>query len=251
MADLSTDDLQARLSSLQEELLACQRLALLGNLAAMVAHEFNNLMTPVIARAEASLSMDDTAFMRKALERTLVQSQRAIAVTRHLLDMAHDAAAGDDEPASVHAAVTEAIETITRPFEKDGITLELDVPEDLRVKARPELLCQLFMNLLLNARAAMKGLEGELRVSAHANGDFVRIDVCDSGQGIEPDRLEKVVNPFLAADPHENPNDWRETGIGLSVCRMIARHHGARLHATNNDGRGCTFTVCWPSGTPE
>src|SRR5512143_3989183 len=65
------------IQQLQAELVACQRLAMLGNMAAMVAHEFNNLLTPIMVRAEAALaSGNDVPFMRKALERALIQSQR-------------------------------------------------------------------------------------------------------------------------------------------------------------------------------
>ncbi len=247
--DDSPGNLEFALRSSQDELIACQRLAMLGSLAAMAAHEFNNLMTPVVARVEAALTGDDVPFMRKALERTLVQSQRAIALSRHLLGLAHS----DYRPTeicSVAGAVREAIETTARPCEKDGIDLRVSVPGELAVCAQHDLLCQVLLNLLLNARQAMMGIEGVLAITAAADGDYVRIDVRDNGKGISSEALERVFNPFLAADPYERPNDWQHVGLGLSVCRMIAHHHGATLQALPNEGRGCTFRLCWPKTGP-
>lgn len=246
----SAEQLRAVIRELQDELVACQRLALLGSMAAMVAHEFNNLLTPITARAEAALlSADDVPLMRKTIERTLIQAQRAKAVTHHLLGLAHN----EPRPlqaCSVAAAVREAIETATRPFEKDGIELRIAVPEDLQVRAREDLLCQVLLNLLLNARQAMKDTSaGTLSITAQAIGDRVRIDVRDTGRGIPRDVLDNVVNPFLAANPHERPNDWHQVGLGLSVCRVIAHHHGAALEGLANEGPGCTFRLSWPAAT--
>lgn len=245
----SVCELQAAVRGLQDELIACQRLALLGSLAGMAFHELNNLMTPIVARVEAALMCDDPPFVRKTLERALAQSQRAIALARHLLDLAHT----DYEPigtCSVADAIREAIETAARPFEKDGIDLRVSVPEELRVCARGDLLCQVLLNLLLNARQAMKGRSGVLSVSARADGDVVQVDVRDSGTGIPADRLRDVVNPFLAAEPLLRPHDWQQVGLGLSVCRLISRLHGATLQALANDGPGCTFRLRWPIQAP-
>lgn len=241
------DDLQAIIQGLQAELVACQRLATLGSMAAMVAHEFNNLLTPLTARAEAALmSGDDVPFMRKALERTLIQAQRAMVVTRHLLGFAHDQAR-PVEACSVAAAVREAVETMTRPLEKDGIELQVCVPESLRVSAREDLLCQVLLNLLLNARQAMKATGGTLTVTAVAQDSQVQIDIQDSGRGIARELLHDVFNPFLATDPCERPNDWQQVGLGLNVCRVIAHHYGATIQGLANPDRGCTFRLCWPA----
>jgi signal transduction histidine kinase len=221
-------------------------MALLGTMSAMAAHEFNNLMTPVVTRAQDALSRDDLPTMRKALDRALVQAQKAIAITRHLLGLA---GAGVDEPQAwpVAAAVQEAIETMTRPFEKDGIELRLDLPPELQVRARPILLEQVLLNLLLNARDAMKKRGGPLAITARREGDFVVIDIRDRGTGIPQQQLDQVINPFLASDPRDQPRDWQSVGMGLNVCRTIAHEHGASIQAAANEGAGCTFQIRWPA----
>lgn len=242
----SVEQLKQTIAVLEQELVACQRLAAIGNLAAMAAHEFRNLMTPLVARCEAALGLDDPAFREKTIDRSLTQAQRAVKVSERLLEFAHDEAEAPTA-CSVAEAVHEAIETITRPFDKDGISLQVSVPEDLRVTAQPDLFCQVFVNLLLNAREAMKGVRGPLTIRATRADDAIQIEIVDSGRGFSPEKIEQVVNPFFAADPTQRPNDWQEVGLGLSVCRMIAYRQGARMAVSTNDGAGCTFHLHWPA----
>ena len=242
----SREDLVATIRELEQELVECQRLALLGNLASMAAHEFRNIMTAVMPLSEEGLRTDDRALLRKAADRALKQAKRAVGMTDHLLAFARDDHC-PVEPCSVAEAAQEAIATSIRPFDKDGISLEVSVPDDLRVTAQADLLCQVLANLILNARHAMKGVRGPLTIKAQRDGKFVEISVCDSGPGFPREVLDGVLNPFLAADPLQRLTDWRQVGLGLSVCRMIARRYGATLHVTANAGAGCTFHVRWPA----
>jgi len=242
----SADALQGVVSELQRELIACQRLAMLGSMSAMIVHEFNNLLTPILARAEVAIAdPGDAAFLRLTLERVLTQARRAQDVARRLLDLAHDAPRPTTSCA-LAPIVSEAVAALTRPPEKDGIELRLDVPEDVFVYACPDLLRQVLLNLLLNARKAMQGRSGRLGISAKADTNTVQIDVSDSGVGLPVDILEQKINPFLAANPYEHPHDWQQVGLGLSVCRLIVHHHGASLRALNNPDGGCTFRLVWP-----
>lgn len=239
----STDAVRA----LEQELIACHSLALLGNMAAMIAHEYNNIMTPMLGRAELALASGDSQRMRDELIRIVAVLQRCIGLSGHLLGLVRpsDSAAG---PVSVLSAVREAIAASARPFERDGIELAVDVPGELHVRARCELLVQVVLNLLINARNAMKGARGLIRVSARADGEYVAIAVCDSGVGMTPQQIVEIINPFLRADPQREPTDWQSVGLGLNVCRMIARQHGATIEASANADRGCTFRLRWPAG---
>lgn len=237
--------LRRRIAALEDELLGAQRRAALGTLAAVIAHEFNNLMTPVLPWVELALETGRVEDMRKALERTQAQARRATAVTQRLLDVAR----GRELPVeacSVRAAVEQAVAAATRPFEKDGIELSVSAPPELRVRAQPDLLVQALLNLLLNAREAMKGARGPLSIVAQSDGEFVRIAVRDSGRGLSREQVDEVLNPFLAAEDVDRPPPG--VGLGLSACRLIARKHGATLRARCNEGRGCTFELRWPAG---
>ena len=235
--------------ALEDKLLACQREALLGKLTGLILHEYNNLMTPVIARAQDAVMRDDTAAMRKALDVTVRQTDHALRFTREVLGLAQ----GDDPPpraCDLAELVATAVARTVRPYEKDGIDLHIDVPAGLVVWARPLLMGQLLLNLLLNARAAMKGRSGTIRIRARRVGADVEIDVCDSGAGMDPRTIDEVINPFLAA---EEPCCEASSlvGLGLHACRIIAQQHGASIRALANDGPGCTFRVRWPAGDAQ
>ena len=127
----------------------------------------------------------------------MVQVRQTKLIMAHLLDLA-SAKKRAAESISVAAAVQQAVETMPRPLTKDRIELGLSVPADLSVTAQPGLLEQVLLNLLLNARQAMKPAGGKLTISATPDGTHVLIDVRDTGIGVSPERIEGVINPFLA-----------------------------------------------------
>ncbi|MGD8454500.1 MAG: HAMP domain-containing sensor histidine kinase [Phycisphaerae bacterium] len=238
------------IASLEATLIATQRLAMLGSMSAMFAHEINNLVTPILARADFALGTGSIADMRKALERARTQVQHVVSLSERLMGLAR----GDEpqaETCSVAKAVEEAVAGATRPFAKDGIELNINVPPDLRVRAPQGVLMHVLLNLLLNAREAMNSRAGRLTVAAQRDGEYAVIRVKDTGQGIDPERLANVVNPFLAATADDDPLAWQNVGLGLCVCRLLTRQCGATIEAAANEGPGCTFRVRWPIAPAE
>jgi signal transduction histidine kinase len=243
---MSASTSEASLDPLQQGFIASQRQALLGSLSGIIAHEYNNLMTPVLARAQDAIARDDVPAMRKALEVTLTQTRQALEFTRQVLRVAR----GDELPVqacSVAELVEAAITAAVRPFERDGIELMLHVPADLKVRAQPLMFVQVLLNLLLNARVAMKDRRGKLSVSACREHDRIVINISDAGVGMSAEMLNDVINPFLQIQDQEHPGHWNSVGLGLLACRTIAQQHGATLAARNNDGPGCTFCLRWPA----
>lgn len=234
------------LAAAQREVAGLHRLAMMGTMAAMVAHEINNLATPVLARAQDALKRDDVPAMRKALERTIINTNKSIAIAQHLLGLARAREAAL-EPVEVAAAVTEALDMLPRPLEKDGIELRLDVPAGLRVRAEKTLLEQVLLNLVLNARQALREKNGVLAIAARRDNGTIVISVRDTGCGIAERDIDAVFNPFLARPALENPREWQPVGLGLTACRTLAHQHGATLHVSANQGPGCTFELRWPA----
>jgi len=241
------EEAQAAVRRLEAGLIAAQRLALLGTMSAMIAHEIKNLVTPVLGGAEFALRTREPGDMQKALERARTQAQKLGAVAERLLRLARNEPV-PLESCAVADAVREALETATRSFAKDGIEVVVAVPQHLRVRAQAGLFEQVLLNLLLNARQAMQGRRGRLEISAVRDGECVIIDVRDNGVGIPPERLEHVINPFLAGADLQEPLAWQPVGLGLNVCRIITSKHGATIQARPHDGQGCTFRVHWPAG---
>jgi len=235
----------AGVAQLEQPLLDYQRRALLGSLTGVIAHEYNNLMMPVLERARDAVARDDVAAMRKALQTTVRQTEKALRFTSQVLELARGAPL-PLKSCRLTELVDDALAAAVRPFEKDGIEVQRQIPPTLCVRAQPLLFVQVLLNLLLNARQAMKDRCGTLRISARPAGDMVVLDVQDSGCGMSPELLDEVINPFLAAEPDTQPTEG--VGLGLTACRTIAHQHGATLRVRANDAGGCTFELRWPAG---
>ncbi|TWT44602.1 Sensor protein FixL [Phycisphaerae bacterium RAS1] len=241
-----TTDLLGAIAALESRLLSCQKLATLGSLTAVIAHEFNNLMTPLVASAELAISTGDPEMMKKTLTRGMNQAQRAIDLSRRVLDLT---GAKSDPPTAVRVAdaVQAALDTVIRPAQQASILLRVVVPPEIHVLAHRDMLVHLLLNLILNSHKACEDLREMLTISARRDDGQVEIDICDNGKGMLQDHIERVLNPFLAADPGTAPHDWLGVGLGLNACRIIARREGARLHFLLNESRGCTARVFWPA----
>lgn len=159
-----------------------QRLASLGTIAALIAHEFNNLLTPVMSYAQMALDDPaDAALTRKALEKSLLGSQRAAEIASAILAFARaDFAELPKQPAEeMTAAQTDVLEAVdavmnclAREPAKDGIKVVVDVPRGTIVPMRPVALQQVLLNLVLNARRAMEGGGGCLTIRAKVGGEL-------------------------------------------------------------------------------
>lgn len=235
-------------SALSEALIASNRLAMAGTSAAMLAHEFNNLMTPVLARSVDALESDDPQHARHAIERTVGQIEKAIRLSRHLLRLADPRPVeGEAQVCGARQAAEEALAEAIRPFRKDHIEVVVRADEALRLAGAAYLVEQVLLNLLLNARAAIKPNPGRIEISAERDGAMVRFEVADSGHGIPATELGLVFRPFLQRSEVSDPNAWRQVGLGLLVCREIVTQHGGRMDVMQNARGGCTFQVWWPA----
>jgi C4-dicarboxylate-specific signal transduction histidine kinase len=233
--------------TLQDQVVALQRLAVAGTTSAMLAHEFNNLMTPILARAVDALNRDDPDAMRRALERTVEQVKKAISMCRHLLRVADPDNEAAPRVTRAADAVETAVEEAIRPFRKDGIDLQLAIPGDLWIDTPALLIEQVLLNLLVNARQAMQSHRGELRVDGWGEHGCVVLRVRDSGCGIDAEELNHLFEPFLRTDAATDQTGWRGIGLGLHVCRLIVQERGGSIQVARNEQGGCDFETRWPA----
>jgi signal transduction histidine kinase len=236
------------LIELQHQLERTQRLATLGTLASTIAHEFNNLLTPMLGYAQYALGhLDDATLTKTALERTVTGAERASQIAASILAFATDDA---DAPigtgfSNVAAVVQDALHCLARDPRQDGIGLTLRIDPNLQVSLPPAALQQVLLNLLLNACKAMpRG--GQLIVEACGtwNGDLpaATIRVQDTGCGIDPVLLPHIFTPFVSAFPRAHEHK-AGAGLGLAVCKQVVERAGGTIHVESAVGVGTTFTV--------
>ncbi len=187
----STSPASSDLHGLDVALRHTQRLATLGTLTGMIAHEFNNLLTPVLCYAQMALDAPaDLALARKALQKAAAGSERAAQIAEAILELARECQLprAASETCSVAAAVKSAIACIAREPGKDGIALTIDVREAGDAVMRPVSLQQVMLNLVLNARKALlRGCDAETgRGSGGAMALTVRAKRCTGPISLPP-----------------------------------------------------------------
>jgi len=246
------DKAQQQLDDIKEQLTESQRLAAIGTIAAVIAHEFNNILTPMISYSQYALAsaegdQPDLQLIRKALSKSFQASTKAGKICNSMLSLARGESSSG--PVSVQVLVDEVLQVLARDPQKDGIALRVQVQPDLMVSGDQIQLEQVLLNLLINARQAMLGRGGSLTVKAgvvHETGEL-RLQVIDTGPGIPEKLLPRIFQPFFTTKGTARRGEARGTGLGLSICKDIIEHHHGRIEVQSEVGRGTMFSIYLPA----
>jgi two-component system NtrC family sensor kinase len=246
---------QSALDQLKSQLRETQRLAAIGTIAAVIAHEFNNLLTPIVSYSQFALQTiesgkPDDELIRKALSKSYQSSSKAGKICGSMLALARGETCTDR--VGVQQLVDETLLVMARDPQKDGIALRVHVQPGLFVRGDAVQLEQVLLNLLINARQAMAGKSGSLTIKAARVDDapYVRIQVIDTGPGIPEKLLSRIFEPFFTTRGTAGKGEPRGTGLGLAICKEIVEHHGGRIEVESQLGRGTTFTISLPTDDP-
>ena len=225
-----------------------QALANLGSATCMIAHEINNLLTPLANYAAlAAQNPDDKKLAEKVLDKTVRNCQRASKIMQSMLALANGQKQ-QRETVSVQGLIEEVFTCLCRDFHKDSIRVEIQVDDPLQVSCIPVQIEQVLMNLVLNARDAMLPGGGALRVSAAADAEHVDLVVSDTGTGITPENLKNIFRPFFTTKSGKDrpAGSSSGSGVGLAFCRRIVDAHGGEIAVQSQIGQGSTFTIRLP-----
>ncbi len=223
-----------------------ERLASVGMLAASVAHEIMNPLTYVLANLDFVVGERsvDPARNTKALVDAREGAQRMQQIVWDLRALGRS---GGEELFYVDArSVLEIALRLSGPEVARTASVVLDLGEVPCVLASESRLCQVFINLLVNAAQAMESRAPEgrqIRVKSHhdESAGLVGIEVIDNGEGMSAERMARIFEPFYTTKA-------AGTGLGLSICRDIVERMGGRIDVVSDPGSGTAFTV-WLSTT--
>lgn len=223
-----------------------QSLANIGSVSLMIAHEINNILTPLAGYAQLALANpDDKALAAKVLTRTARNTARAKQLQDSLLALTNgETLKKQNHPLIV--LVEQVFSGLCRDFAKDGITVTLDIPEDLQVRAVPVQIQQVLMNLILNAREAMLPAGGLLSIKAGETADTVWLRVSDTGCGIDQGALAKIFDPFYTDKTRHGPAQRKGNGLGLTFCKRIIDAHDGSISVESQPGKGTCFKILLP-----
>lgn len=215
-----------------------------------VSHELRTPLTSIKAFAEILLDNvgEDPETQTEFLEIINKESDRLTRLINNLLDLSRIEAGRmkwDRDPLDLHEVVSTAVTSLSAAAEKKGLTLEVDIEEDLPTVGDRDKLIQVVTNLLGNAiKFTMEG--GTVRVLASRQDLLTaRIEVQDSGVGIEPQFHESIFEKFSQVDSSET-RDIKGSGLGLPIARSITEHHDGKLYVQSEPGQGSSFIVELP-----
>ncbi len=233
--------------ALKSQLVQIQHLANTGTISHMIAHEINNLLTPLKNYAAVALeNPDDKSFVEKALRKTVRNCERASNIMESMLALANGQK-HEKKNVRLLALVEEIFTCLCRDFAKDGITVEIHIPEELTVNCVPVQIQQVIMNLILNARDAMLTHGGILRITATENNDAVKIEVSDTGEGIELADLKNIFDSFFTTKTDKNTSsEYSGAGLGLAFCKKIIEEHDGLISVESTSTIGSKFKITLP-----
>lgn len=242
--------------SLEKQLFRAQRLESIGTLASGIAHDLNNILTPVVLGMEIiKMKLTDEQSVKR-IDTIISTVQRGSGLIGQVLSFARGSQE-ELQPVNVKYTIDEVIKMARLTFPKE-IDVQVNMPtEDLIVHGNPTQLHQVIMNLCINSRDAMKERGGILSVEAGyiiANeyilqhfidarpGTYVQITIRDTGKGIPHELQDKVFEPFFTTK-----EVGKGTGIGLTTVFSIVRNHGGFLHLYSEVNVGTSFSIYLPA----
>ncbi|HDU4044886.1 TPA: two-component system sensor histidine kinase ZraS [Klebsiella aerogenes] len=225
---------------LQEAMARKEKLMALGHLAAGVAHEIRNPLSSI--KGLAKYFAERTPPGGEAQELALVMAKEADRLNRvvsELLELVRPAHL-NYQPVDINALIHHSLQLVSQDAQSRGIELQFTPrPELTSIKADPDRLNQVLLNLYLNAMQAI-GRDGVIHVSAsEADRQRVKIVVKDSGKGMSDEELQAIFTPYFTTKADG-------TGLGLAVVQNIIEQHGGTIRAESQPGAGAIFTLWLP-----
>jgi signal transduction histidine kinase len=230
---------------MEQELQLSQRMKVLGQLASGVAHEVRNPLNAILAISEAlSLDLGESPEHSEYIEQIRTQVKRLSKLMQDLLDLGKPILETSMQKESLVGICSSALDIWTGSASHEGRRVRFEKPEKddgLFVLGDSSRLQQVLVNLLENAaQHSPDGGEISLAVSGPVR-DMLTVRVTDPGEGMKPENLDKVFEPFYTTRKGG-------TGLGLSIVRHIVETHGGRVSIENNDPPpGCTVTIALPA----
>ncbi len=231
--------------AIEGQFLRAQRMESIGTLAGGIAHDLNNVLTPILMSIDLLREESDESERKETLDNIEITARKGAEMIRQVLQFARGV-----DGRRVEIDIRQLIDDVVRigndTFLKT-VQLHSDVARDLPpVSGDPTQLHQVLLNLSVNARDAMP--DGGVIVITARSEDLLRVDadvlveVTDTGTGMPPEVIDRIFEPFFTTKPQ-----GKGTGLGLSTSLAIVTSHRGTLRVRSTPGRGTTFTIRLPT----
>ncbi|OEU83593.1 MAG: hypothetical protein BA873_03505 [Desulfobulbaceae bacterium C00003063] len=233
---------------LQDQLHRSSKVAFMGELAAGIAHEINNPLGIILGFVQDIL--DEIPLNDPLIEPIKIIEQetaRCVNVVKNLLDFAR-LKPPERIPVDIVELLESSIVLMTPRIKKNKVSIKRDFDmEPPSIKVDPQLVQQVFLNIMINAIQAMPdtgvlafGIGIASKAQLHKPGDWIQITISDTGIGISEKDIHRVFDPFFTTKGSKG------TGLGLSVCQRIMEDHKGKIEIENLKGAGTICSLYFP-----
>jgi PAS domain S-box-containing protein len=242
-----------RLRDLEAELAHINRVSMMGELAASIAHEVNQPLSGIVSNGSACLRWlagdpPDVEEIREAVRDIVRDGKRAGEIITRIRALTKRAAM-PGEDVDLNETIHDVLALVADEAKRNRVVIGTQFASDLSpVSGDRVQLQQVVLNLVMNALEAMRGVEERERklviTTRNIDPDQVQVTIQDSGPGIDPNAASRIFDPFFTTKASG-------MGMGLSISRSILQNHGGRIWATVNDGPGASFHFSVPGRRAE
>lgn len=227
---------------LQTRLITQEKMRALGQLVAGIAHELRNPLTAIKTFVELlPRKLDDSRFREEFLRYVPVEVERMNKILQDLLDYSR-AKPKQSDRVGLSQLIDSVIGLFSNRLEAEKIAVMIDVDPQISVRGHQDQLKQIVINLVLNAIEAMNGSAvRQLRLEAKRENKEIRLEITDSGEGMDDEKLAQLFQPFYTTKA-------QGIGLGLYLCQKIMTEHDGRILVRSKAGEGSTFSLCFPDG---
>jgi PAS domain S-box-containing protein len=235
---------------LEEQLQQREKLSSIGLLAAGVAHEVNTPLTGVSSYTQMLINMLPENDPKHALlQKVSRQADRATDIVNNLLNFSRTGSATEFTGVDIHRILDDTLQLLEPQLRRSQIEIVRNYKSELPlVYGNSVKLQQVFTNLILNARDSIVNGTGKITLSTLAEGDggSLVVEVTDNGDGIAPENVAKIYDPFFTTK-----GVGGGTGLGLAVTYGIVQEHAGHISVASAPGEGTTFRITLPTTDPR
>jgi C4-dicarboxylate-specific signal transduction histidine kinase len=234
-----------KLRQLEDDLAHINRVSMLGEMAASLAHEIKQPIAAAITSANSCIEWlrhepPNLDRARAAANKVDRYGNRASEIIDRIRSL-YKKSPSQRKLVDVNQIIHEMLTLLKGEADRCSVAMRTELAAELpKVRAERVQLQQVFMNLMLNAIEAMQVEGGEVTVKSQLRDSQLLLSVSDTGVGLPTEKMEQIFSAFFTTKS-------QGSGMGLAISRSIVESHGGRLWATANDGRGATFHFTLPT----